>query len=107
MQELLHDAFGFNTENVPRDSGINFGSEQPNLEADKFYKLVDDSRQELWLGRKNFSKLPLLVRLLHLKCLGKISDKIFTILLDLLREAFPEGVKLPKYDYEAKKVIKE
>ncbi|KAL3502020.1 hypothetical protein ACH5RR_036469 [Cinchona calisaya] len=105
MQEMLHDAYGFPIGDINLDNRLGCEFEKPNLEAEKFDKLVDDSQQELWPGCKSFSQLSFLVHMLHLKCLGKIFDKIFTMFLELLREAFPKGVKLPKSYYGVKKVI--
>ena len=38
-----------------------------------------------------------------MKCLNGWSNKSFTMLLELLNEAFPEGETLPNDYYEAKK----
>ncbi|KAG6538774.1 hypothetical protein ZIOFF_003902 [Zingiber officinale] len=110
MEGLVHDAFGvqqhdgstINTAGFEKDKDIPFG------EAEKFYKLIDDSQKELYLGCKKFSKLAFIIRFLHLKCLGKMTNKVFNMLLDLLREAFPNAMKdLPKSYYEAKKLMKQ
>ncbi|KAL3509945.1 hypothetical protein ACH5RR_029346 [Cinchona calisaya] len=59
-------------------------------------------------GVKFFSKLSFNICLLHTKCIGKLSNKTFDMLLDLLRKAFPEAmVNLPKSYYEAEKLMKE
>ena len=68
-------------------------------------KLEADSREELYPGCKNFSKLRFLVRLLHTKMLGGWSDKSFNLLLDLLNDAYPMS-KTPKNFNEAKKLVK-
>ncbi|XP_073309702.1 uncharacterized protein [Primulina huaijiensis] len=110
MDGLVHDAFG-----VPQNDGdtINIAGFEKDKEisigeAEKFYKLIDDSQKELYSGCKKFSKLSFIIRLLHLKCLGKITNKIFNMLLDLLREAFPNAMKdLPKSYYEAEKLMKQ
>ncbi|XP_057770620.1 uncharacterized protein LOC130990399 [Salvia miltiorrhiza] len=107
MQEMLNDAFGVPYDDVEIGENEADEIEEPNSKAKSFYKLVDDSQQELWPGCKKFSKLSFLVRLYHIKCLGKISNKAFTMLLELLNEAFPEGVKLPKSNYAARRVIEE
>ncbi|GFP88985.1 hypothetical protein PHJA_001042200 [Phtheirospermum japonicum] len=104
-QEMLNDAFGAQCNDF--EMGDNARVEEPNPKSKKFYKLVKDSQQELWPGCSKFSKLSFLARLYHLKCLCKITNKSFTMLLELLNEAFPEGVKLPKSHYEARKVIDE
>ncbi|XP_071933830.1 uncharacterized protein [Coffea arabica] len=102
MQDLVHDVFG-----IPHGTNeLNREGDIPVSEAEKFYKLIDDSQQDLYRGCKNFSKLSFIIRLLHLKCLGKMSNKIFNMLVELLREAFPEAMtNLPSSYYEAEKLM--
>ncbi|XP_071912376.1 uncharacterized protein [Coffea arabica] len=102
MQDLVHDVFG-----IPHGTNeLNREGDIPVSEAEKFYKLIDDSQQDLYSGCKNFSKLSFIIRLLHLKCLGKMSNKIFNMLVELLREAFPEAMtNLPSSYYEAEKLM--
>ena len=108
MNGLVHEALGIPQQDPAMAGTFESNQELPNSVAEKFYKLIDDSQQELYPGCKNFSKLLFIIRLLHLKCLGKWSNKIFDMLLDLLREAFPEAMeKLPKSYYESEKLMKE
>nr|XP_027071970.1 uncharacterized protein LOC113696785 [Coffea arabica] len=102
MQDLVHDVFG-----IPHGTNeLNREGDIPVSEAEKFYKLIDDSQQDLYSGCKNFSKLSFIIRLLHLKFLGKMSNKIFNMLVELLREAFPEAMtNLPSSYYEAEKLM--
>nr|XP_027120117.1 uncharacterized protein LOC113737066 [Coffea arabica] len=101
MQDLVHDVFG-----IPHGTNeLNREGDIPVSEAEKFYKLIDDFQQDLYNGCKNFSKLSFIIRLLHLKCLGKMSNKIFNMIVELLREAFPEAMtNLPSSYYEAEKL---
>ncbi|KAG8363818.1 hypothetical protein BUALT_Bualt19G0061800 [Buddleja alternifolia] len=97
MQGLVHDAFGI------KDTDLNM-EEEPNEQAKTFYKSLDDARQDLYPGCKQFSKLAFLIRLFHLKCTSKWSNKTFTMLLELLKEAFPDATQsLPKPYYEVHK----
>nr|XP_027083699.1 uncharacterized protein LOC113706000 [Coffea arabica] len=102
MQDLVHDVFG-----IPHGTNeLNREGDFPVSEAEKFYKLINDSQQDLYSGCKNFSKLSFIIHLLHLKCLGKMSNKIFNMLVELLREAFPEAMtNLPSSYYEAEKLM--
>lgn len=68
--------------------------------------LVDDNNLEIYPGCKKFSKLRFVVRLLHLKLLGRWSDKSFDMLLELQRDLLPEGSLVPKNFNEAKKIVK-
>ncbi|KAL6554186.1 hypothetical protein OROMI_019859 [Orobanche minor] len=102
MMELLSDRFPMlGEDNLMGDE------ETPNPEAEKFYRLLKDAEQELYPGCKNFSKLSFLVRMLQIKALGNWSDKSFSMMLDLLKESFPEGVHLPKNYYETRKTLRD
>nr|XP_027108997.1 uncharacterized protein LOC113728834 [Coffea arabica] len=108
MHGLVHDAMGIPEQDYTRIDGTEYKSQLPNVEAEKFYNLIDNSNKELYSGCKRFSKLSFMIRLLHLKCLGKLSNKIFDMLLDLLKEAFPDAMDgLPKSYYEVEKLMKE
>ncbi|XP_057999133.1 uncharacterized protein LOC110673361 [Hevea brasiliensis] len=81
--------------------------EDSNDEADKFYRLLRDFEQPLYKGSKS-SKLSCLVKLLHIKSLGRWSNESFTMLLQLLKdELLPGGSTLPDSYYDAKKVIQD
>ena len=82
-------------------------NEEPNDNAKRFYRLIRDAETKLYPGCENFSKLSFIVKLLHIKSLGGWSNKSFTMLLELLKEAFPLGETLPKSYYEAKKIIRD
>jgi hypothetical protein len=103
ISDLLRDiAAGLDGRGDFEDDG---GSYQDNSILESLHKLEADSRQELYPGCKNFSKLRFLVRLLHTKLLGGWSDKSFNLLLDLLKDAYPESA-IPKNFNEAKKLVK-
>ncbi|XP_077233608.1 uncharacterized protein LOC143875914 [Tasmannia lanceolata] len=112
MHEMLHDLnplFNPAMDNVPSDGGVDLGNtstEGPDLNSQRFFKLLEDVEQKLYPGSK-FTKLSFLVRLFHIKCLNGWSNKSFTMLLDLLKEALPDGETLPKSFYETKKIIKD
>ncbi|CAN1180949.1 hypothetical protein LINPERHAP2_LOCUS35056 [Linum perenne] len=97
MQDMLND---FVTSNESLSS-----TEDPNSEALQFFKLVEANQTELYPGCTSHSKLSFIIRLFHIKCLGRWSIKSFTMLLELLSEVLPEGKTLPKSYYEVKKFI--
>lgn len=110
MQGLVHDAFG-----VPNiDSYVHEGISSPldadiaKGQAEEFYKLIDASQERLYEGCEKFSKLSFMIRLLHLKCLGRLNNRVFDKFLELLGEAFLDAMLgLPKSYYEANKLMKE
>ncbi|XP_071688802.1 uncharacterized protein [Rutidosis leptorrhynchoides] len=77
----------------------------PNLNAEKFNKVLEDTKKELYPGCK-FSVLSFIVRLFHSKCVGKCNEKGFSMILDTMREAFPHAA-IPKSLYELRKIIRD
>ncbi|KAH9697062.1 hypothetical protein KPL71_023450 [Citrus sinensis] len=110
MHDMLHDAFRIPNDDVSdHDSGpddmMGECNKVPNHDAQTFYKLLEDAEQELYPACKRFTKFSFIVRLFHIKCLNGLSDKAVTMLLELIKEALPEGETLPKSFYHAKKII--
>ncbi|XP_075076774.1 uncharacterized protein LOC142163391 [Nicotiana tabacum] len=102
---MIYDACGVtNMENMNNYQEEN---EEPNVHAKKFYKLLEDSKKELYPGRKKVSKLSFVVRLLHLKSLDHWSNKSMDALLRFFKEVLPEGSFVPNSFYEAKKVLQD
>ncbi|XP_052197326.1 uncharacterized protein LOC127804495 [Diospyros lotus] len=88
-------------------SSNNMKKEDPNDEAKKFYRLLIDLEQPLYEGSKS-SKLSTIIKLLHIKSLGRWSNESFTMLLQILRdELLPDGSTLPNSYYEEKKIIQD
>ena len=84
-----------------------FDPENPNEEANKFYKLLKKAEQQLYPKCENFSKLSFFMELLNIKCLYGSSNIAFDALLALLIKAFPMNNKVPKSYYEARKIIQD
>ena len=76
---LLYDTF----RNIAEVEGL---SERPNGDARKFFNLVNQAKQELYPGCKNFSILSFVIRLYLLNCLYRWINASFTSLLELLKE---------------------
>uniref|UniRef100_A0A803N5A9 Transposase-associated domain-containing protein n=2 Tax=Chenopodium quinoa TaxID=63459 RepID=A0A803N5A9_CHEQI len=74
-------------------------------EAKKFFKLVEEGQEDLYVGFKNHSKLSFMIRLFILKCDHKITNVAFGDKLELIREVLPDA-KLPASFNEAKSVLK-
>ena len=119
MVSLLRDALGFVGQVYSR-SYLDGDEDEINLQADseqtrakntrgdnEFLELLKDMHEKLYLGCKTFSKLSFILHLYHLKCLNGWIGKSFSMLPELLLDAFPEGVSLPKPYYEARKIILE
>ncbi|XP_073102502.1 uncharacterized protein [Elaeis guineensis] len=82
----------------------NEGHEGSNQEIKDFFRLLEDAERPLYPNCMKFTSLSFIVRLLHLKVLSGWTDKSFTLLLELLNDAFPEGVCLPNSYYQANKI---
>ncbi|XP_019253851.1 PREDICTED: uncharacterized protein LOC109232539 [Nicotiana attenuata] len=100
---LLHDTFRNVEGDFRHDEGVREG---PSEDAKRFFKLVEEGKQELYPGCENFSKLSFTIRLYLLKCIHGLSNVAFTDILDLLKEAFPFA-QLPESFYKAKSMIKD
>nr|XP_018628874.1 uncharacterized protein LOC108946449 [Nicotiana tomentosiformis] len=96
---LLHDTF----RNVEGDLSHEGVREGPFEDEKRFFKLVEEEKQELYPGCKNFSKLDFTIRLFLFKCIHGLSNVAFSDLLDLIKEAFPFA-KLPKSFHKEKKI---
>ncbi|KAK1270365.1 hypothetical protein QJS04_geneDACA024629 [Acorus gramineus] len=72
----------------------------------EFLKLLQEAECELYPGCEKFTMLSFIVQLLHLKVFSGSTNKSFTMLLELLNEAFPHGTILLKSYYEANKNTK-
>ncbi|CAN0846129.1 hypothetical protein LINGRAHAP2_LOCUS4313 [Linum grandiflorum] len=70
--------------------------EDPNEAAKTFFKLVNEADKPLYDGCRKYSNLSFLVKLMHIKCLNGWSNTSFTMMLNLIKDAFPMTVFLPK-----------
>ncbi|XP_004509963.1 uncharacterized protein [Cicer arietinum] len=77
-----------------------------NEDAKKFYNLVEEAKQELYPGCKNFSKFSFTIRLYLLKCLYGWSNESFNALLELLKEVMP-SLNIPDTFNKTKGMIKD
>ena len=111
MNGLIHVAFGMpNTTNMSKENEIlhvHISPEELNNEAKKFYNFLEDTEKELYPGCTKFTKLAFIIRLIHMKCLNGWSNKSFTMLLELLNEALPEGDNFPSNYYKVKKILRD
>ncbi|XP_019434448.1 PREDICTED: uncharacterized protein LOC109341097 [Lupinus angustifolius] len=112
MQDMLDDVFGIFDDSGIQDSGHSNipNDDQPRGDAskaqqEKIKEQLGDGNEELYPGCKKYSKISFIVLLYHIKVLCSATDKTFSMIIDLLNDAFPHA-KLPASLYEAKKLIK-
>ncbi|XP_060213001.1 uncharacterized protein LOC132640428 [Lycium barbarum] len=107
IQEILRDLYPNHDERIANSGCDDLPEEEPNVEAKKFYSLLRDFEKPLYQSSK-ISKLSTLIKLLHIKSMGRWSNESFTMLLKMLKEELlPDGANLPNSYYEAKKVIRD
>ncbi|XP_074347485.1 uncharacterized protein LOC141686344 [Apium graveolens] len=80
---------------------LTYTNREPNSDAWKFYRLIEDGKQPLYPGSKKISRLSFLVRLYHWKCLNGVTQTAFGEMLQLLKEAFPD-IEIPTLFNSAK-----
>nr|XP_009761715.1 PREDICTED: uncharacterized protein LOC104213864 isoform X2 [Nicotiana sylvestris] len=103
LRDLYVDFDAYNT----NTDGDDFLEVEPNLQAKKFYRLLKDFEQPLYQNSK-VSKLSTMVKLLHIKSIGRWSHESFTMLLKMLKEdLLPDESNLPDSYYEANKIIRD
>ncbi|XXG86159.1 hypothetical protein AAC387_Pa11g1107 [Persea americana] len=106
---MLQDTFGMSNlvggddNEIPEEST----PDELNMEVQKFYELLKEAKIELYPRCTKFSKLSLIERLFHLKCINGWSNKSFDMLLELLKEGLSVSEMLPKNHYESKKILRD
>jgi len=90
LDNLLEETFM-----MPTNLGENEDNEEFDTETTRFTKLIRDAHQEVYPGCKKFSKLSIIVRLLHIKNLYGWSNVSFDMLLKFVEELLPENSCLP------------
>ncbi|CAN1215361.1 hypothetical protein LINPERPRIM_LOCUS184 [Linum perenne] len=82
------------------------GPQDPNEDAKNFFNLLSEAQKPLYPGCEKYSNLSFLIKLMHIKCLNGWSNSSFTMVLDMIKGAFPMADFLPTTYYGAKKIIK-
>ncbi|KAL4563992.1 hypothetical protein LXL04_028041 [Taraxacum kok-saghyz] len=98
IDELLHYTFRDTREETSRVRQC------LNEDAKRFFRLLEDGKQELFPRCKKISKLSFIIRLFLYKTLHGLSNVAFDDLLQLLKEVIPD-IKLPTNFFQAKKTV--
>ncbi|XP_020866256.1 uncharacterized protein LOC110224501 [Arabidopsis lyrata subsp. lyrata] len=102
---LLGDVFPSMSNSFNDDAASMPTMEDHSKQNEVFDDLLADCNEALYEGCHSFSKLSFMLKLYHIKCITRISDKGMSMILDLLKEAF-EHAKLPKSFNDMKKIIR-
>ena len=106
MQEILEDIYWetFNEEELNGGSNeeVSFTKED---ELENFDRIFKDTKRTLYPGCKKSSRFLFVVKLLHLKVLNRWSNKSFTMILQLLKDSYPDDNLLSSYYYDSRKLL--
>jgi hypothetical protein len=73
------------------------------VDVHKYHELFKEAETPLY-DRTKHSKLSATVHLYNLKCVGGLSNKIFSSLLEFINQLLPEDTHMPVNTYEAKNI---
>ena len=98
---MVNDAFGnfVNTQNV--DNHENMRPESSHTMPDEiaqYMKFMHEGQQSLYEGCDKYSKLSFLLKLYHIKCLCRMTNKAMSMILEFLADAF-DYAKIPSSFY--------
>ena len=79
--------------------------ESPNVDAQKFYDLLNIAQKPLWPGCNDHTELSVAVRLLTIKSEGNISQRSFNQTVALMKETHPQDNLVPEDYYRTKKIV--
>ncbi|XP_020092818.1 uncharacterized protein LOC109713233 [Ananas comosus] len=108
INRMVEDMFAHKGNVETSEAGKeSIGCEQSNIDAQNYFRLLEECEQDAYPGCKKYSKLKFLVTLLNLKCLNGWTDKSVTMLLEFLKDFLPADANIPKSYYEMKNIIKD
>ena len=76
-----------------------------DTQYDEFKDLLYELQVEKYPGCTKYSSLNFFVKLIHLKVLYKRPNECMGTMLKMLKDAFPDGNKLPTSHYDTKKLL--
>jgi len=104
FESMVYDVVGLEYE-IDHDQEMDDSpimNETPNIEAQKFYELLDVAQKPLWPGCNNHTELSFVVRFLTIKSEGNMSQRSCDQTLALIKETHPIGNLIPKDFYRTK-----
>jgi len=90
MCDMINETFGYHQYNNDVVNDREMGAESihaMNDDIGDFVELMQNDQESLYEVCDKYSKPSFLVKLYHIKCLCKISDKVMSIVLELLADA--------------------
>jgi hypothetical protein len=97
VKEMLNDiCMGIFSDGNTGESSTTPSPTTNGYKSKDFDHLLKDARHELYLGCKKFSTLAFTMNLFHIKILCDMSNKMFDMVIDLIKRALPDGETLPR-----------
>ena len=96
--KMILDAIGPKFEN-------DFMEEAPNLNAQKFYDMLNAVDEKVWDGCTTHSQMSEVARLLHMKSEHHFSERCYDDFIRFLREVLPDDNKMINNFYRTKKLV--
>ncbi|XP_057999061.1 uncharacterized protein LOC131177905 [Hevea brasiliensis] len=108
---LVFDAAGPQFQNMGSDApspDIAFENmeEPPNLNAQKFYDMLNAAEEELWPGCERHSQLSAVARMLNIKSEHHLSEKCYDAIVNFISEILPDDNQFIDSFYKTKKLIR-
>jgi hypothetical protein len=96
--DMVIDAMG---DDLSEDQNL---EEDPNPSASKFYTLLRDADEPLWVGCHKHTKLSAVTQLLNLKSEFNMSESCYDRMIVIIKSMLPETEKLPENFYRSEKI---
>ena len=97
-RQMILDAIGSEFEN-------DFMEEAPNLNAKKFYDMLNAVDEKLWDGCTTHSQMSAIARLFHMKSKHHFSETCYDDFIQFLQEVLPDDNKMVDNFYRTKKLV--
>jgi hypothetical protein len=105
VEEMLNDIhMGRFPDGNTSESSTTPGPTTNGYESKNFGQLLEDAQHELYPDCNKFSTLAFITNLLYIKIFCNMSNKVFDMVIDLIKKALPDGETLPRSYYEAKRL---
>ena len=103
IQDMITDAFLETTTTIAHETE---NVEEPNLDAKRFYEMLDAANQPIYTGcREGLSKLSLAARMMNIKTDHNLSENCMDSWAELLKEYLPEDNLSAESYYEIQKLV--
>ena len=100
-EDMIYDAAGLGSTNF----GEQNMEETPNIDAHRFYEMLNQAQEPLWSGCETHSALSAALRMMSLKSDYNMPVECFNEMCQYMSEALPSENKAPTDFYRTKKMV--